>query len=229
MLSKKHAATLRQQFSSTTTYPPAHYVDLNKGETRLIDDHGTSHLSVVDEDGNAVSLTSTVNLEFGSKVLSVRTGIVLNDEMDDFSSPNQINEFGLPPSEANYIAPFKKPLSSMTPTIVLLNDELYMVVGGSGGPKIITATSQVLLNVLSFNMTIGDAISRPRCHDQLTGPTSVEYYYSKSFVSFLEATNHDVVVYPQNKTVGCVQGIVVTQDGLEAASDWRKKGTPSGY
>ena len=110
---------------------------------QTIIDGGTSHMSSVDKWGNAVALTSTVNLGFGSKVLSQSTGIILNNQMDDFSSPYQTNAFGLPPSVANYIAPYKKPLSSMTPTITFVNEELSMVIGGSGGTTIITAVMQV--------------------------------------------------------------------------------------
>ena len=148
MQSKDHAALLRQKFSSETTYPPSFYVDLIP-EEEGITDSGTTHLSVVDKEGNVVGMTSTINTYFGSKVLSVSTGIVMNNEMDDFSSPDQDNYFGIPESDANYIAPYKKPLSSMNPTIVLLDDEFYLVAGAAGGPTIITSVFQVLSSPFS--------------------------------------------------------------------------------
>ena len=144
MVSKDHAAQLRQKFSSTTTYPPAHYADLVEPVEQSILDSGTTHFSVVDSSRNIVGLTSTVNLYFGSKILSPSTGIILNDEMDDFSTPNSTNAFGQPPSVANYIAPYKKPISSMTPTLVLANDKPILTIGGSGGTRIITAVIQVV-------------------------------------------------------------------------------------
>ena len=115
-----------------------------------LDDSGTTHLSVVDANRNAVAMTSTINTGFGSKVVSPSTGILLNNEMDDFSSPGVPNGYGLAPSEANYIAPGKRPLSSMSPTIVLdKSGAVFAVAGASGGPRIITSTAQVLLNVLA--------------------------------------------------------------------------------
>ena len=99
-----------------------------------LDDSGTTHVSVVDKDRNAVALTSTINTEFGSKLVSPSTGIVLNNEMDDFSSPGEVNHYGLAPHEANFIAAGKRPLSSMSPTIVTRDGKLYAVAGASGGP-----------------------------------------------------------------------------------------------
>lgn len=227
MMSKEHAAVLRRQFNPDTTYPPNHYSDLVQPEAS-INDHGTSHLSVMDSQGNVVALTSTVNLSFGSKILSPSTGVVMNNEMDDFSTPNQTNYFGQPPSEANYILPYKKPISSMCPTLVMRNGLPYISIGGSGGTKIPTATIQSLLGILVWGEEVGQAIGNPRCHNQNSGDTRVETDYPSNFVDFLKQTDHVIAV--TNGTLAAVQGIVVNPSGgLSAASDWRKQGLPAGY
>lgn len=228
MLSKDHAAVLRQKFNPKTTFPPRHYADLLDPIEMQILDSGTSHMSAVDAQGNVVALTSTVNLSFGSKILSPLTGVIMNNEMDDFSSPNQTNYFGQPPSKANYIAAYKKPISSMTPTIVFSNGKPLLAIGASGGTKIITGTMQALLGVIAWGESVGQAIGNPRCHNQNTGDTTVEAAYPGEFSSFLKSTNHRVV--QTSGTLASVQGIYINpKGGLEAASDWRKKGTPAGY
>ena len=123
---------------------------------------------MIDADGNAVALTSTVNLGFGAHLVAGKTGIVLNDEMDDFSlQPGVPNAFGLIGNEQNAIAPRKRPLSSMTPTIAIDDaGQVRVVVGAAGGPTIITATAQVLLNVVDWKMDAQAAIEAPRIHDQ---------------------------------------------------------------
>ncbi len=127
----------------------------------------TTHLSVIDKDGNMVALTATINTGFGSCVVLGSTGIFLNNEMDDFSiAPGQPNYFGLIGKEANAIEPGKRPLSSMTPTLVLKAGQPFMAVGGAGGPKIITATLQTIINVIDFGANIQQAISDPRVHHQ---------------------------------------------------------------
>lgn len=133
------------------------------------DDHGTTHISVLDKDGNAVAITSTVNTYFGSKILSTSTGIILNNEMDDFSTPNSSNFFGLAPFTSNYIEPGKKPLSSMSPTILVrkADKKVRLIGGASGGPRIITATAQVLLNFLGQGMSLLDSVISSRVHSQL--------------------------------------------------------------
>ena len=149
-----------------------------------LDDSGTTHVSVVDGRGDAVALTSTINTAFGSKFYSKSTGILLNNEMDDFSSPGEANNYGLAPSEANYIEPHKRPLSSMSPTIVTRRgarssanrdaeeeageERLVAVAGASGGPRIITSVAQILLNALVRGMSPLDAVNAPRVHHQLT-------------------------------------------------------------
>jgi len=171
MLSKAHAAYLRRRLRADKTFPYTHYED-QVPLTNPVDDQGTTHISVVDPQGNAVSMTSTVNLVFGSKVMSPGTGVLFNDQMDDFSIPGRSNAFDLPPSEANFIKPGKKPLSSMSPTIILKDCQLYLIIGASGGSRIITGILQALLNVVDFSQDLYTAVSRARMHHQLL-PTSV--------------------------------------------------------
>jgi len=132
------------------------------------DDSGTTHLSVTDRFGNAVALTQTLNLLFGSGITVPGTGIVLNDQMDDFSiAPGVPNAFGLVDVRgANAIAPGKRPLSSMTPTIVLKDGKPWLVTGSPGGPRIITTVLLSILNVVDYGMTIQEAVSAPRFHQQ---------------------------------------------------------------
>ena len=139
-----------------------------------MEDHGTAAFSVIDELGNAVSVTSTVNWGFGAKFMSASTGIVMNNEMDDFSTPGQSNGFGLAPSEANYIEPFKRPLSSMSPTIITRGGEVVATVGASGGPRIITAVLQTLVRLLMYGDGPLDALTASRIHHQFL-PNIVDY------------------------------------------------------
>lgn len=149
-------------------FPPEHYAPpVAPGE-----DHGTLHISVIDGEGLAVALTTTINTSFGSQVIAPKSGIVLNNEMDDFAArPGEPNAFGLVQGEANAIAPGKRPLSSMTPTVVLDGTgRPVLAVGASGGPFIITATYQVIENVLANGMNAADAVSAPRWHHQWQPP-----------------------------------------------------------
>lgn len=134
----------------------------------LPDDAGTSHLCVVDRHGNAVACTETVNLEYGSRIPVVRYGFFLNNQMDDFSThPGRPNAFGLKQADANLPGPRKRPLSSMTPTIILDHrGDVQMVAGASGGPRIISATLQVILRVILFGQSAQDAVNAPRLHHQ---------------------------------------------------------------
>jgi gamma-glutamyltranspeptidase/glutathione hydrolase len=131
------------------------------------DDSGTSHLSALDAAGNAVAITQTVNLLYGSGITVPGTGIVLNDEMDDFSAaPDVPNAFGLVGRDKNAIAPGKRPLSSMTPTIVVRDGRAWMVTGSPGGPRIITTTLLTILNAVDYGMDVQAAVSAPRFHHQ---------------------------------------------------------------
>ncbi|CAG2183652.1 unnamed protein product, partial [Oppiella nova] len=133
----------------------------------MSEDHGTSHVSIVDKFGNAASISATVNMFFGSKVVSAKTGIILNDEMDDFSS-NYTNAFDVPPSEHNLIESGKRPLSSMCPSIFTdPSGNVRLIIGASGGTKITTAVALIAIRHLWMNETIKHAIDWPRIHHQL--------------------------------------------------------------
>ncbi|MCC5660446.1 gamma-glutamyltransferase [Nostoc sp. XA010] len=189
----------------------------------------TSHLTVVDEERNAVSLTFTINLGFGAGVVTPGTGIILNNEMDDFASaPGVPNAFGLVGNDANAIAPRKTPLSSMTPTIVTEKGHFRMAAGAPGGSTIITQVLQVILNVLEYNMDVGAAVSVPRIHHQwLPDQLRVESWGLDALtVEDLRRRGHKI-----QETIpwGNGNAIAVTSDGtLEGAADPRGEGSPRG-
>ncbi len=160
------------------------------------DDGGTTHISVLDAAGNAVALTQTVNTLFGSGITAPGTGIVLNNEMDDFAAaPDAPNTFGLVGAAANAVAPGKRPLSSMTPTIVLRDGRPWLVVGSPMGPMIITTVLQTLLNVIDFDMNIQDAVTAPRFHHQWRPDRlRLEPEHPRDVVTRLESWGHPVRV-----------------------------------
>lgn len=216
-----------------------------------LNDHGTTHFSVVDKDGNAVSMTSSVNTYFGSHVVSPSSGIVLNNQMDDFATPGKRNYFGLKPSEENYIKPFKKPLSSMSPTMVFRTTDsesssntvgdLILIIGASGGPKIITAVLQVIINHLMMGMPLFDSMAYPRLHDQLIyhgsavttteravllqGPTLMVAGRTKDA---LVRRGHALLDVDYAGTVQAISIDLETNE-LSAVCDLRKGGRPDGY
>jgi gamma-glutamyltranspeptidase/glutathione hydrolase len=191
-------------------------------------DGGTTHVSVVDAEGNAVALTSTINLGFGAKLVAGKTGILLNDQMDDFAiQPGVPNGFGLIGSAQNAVAPGKRPLSSMTPTIVLEGDEVKLVVGAAGGPTIITATSQVLLNVIDWKMDAQAAIAAPRIHHQwFPEILMVEPEIARDVVDGLSRRGHKVRQIPH---IGVSNLIVRAAQGWQVAAEPRSPSTPAGY
>ncbi|KAH0728645.1 hypothetical protein KY290_003481 [Solanum tuberosum] len=170
MLSTEFAKQLKKTIYDNMTFSPNHY----GGKWNQINDHGTSHMSIVDSERNAVSMTSTVNAYFGAKYLSPSTGMVLNNEMDDFSIPAKRSENVPPPAPANFIHPGKRPLSSMTPTIVLKGGQLRAVVGASGGGMIIAGTTEVFLNHFARGMDPFSSVMAPRYYHQLI-PNVLQY------------------------------------------------------
>ncbi|KAM0969724.1 hypothetical protein FF1_017939 [Malus domestica] len=170
MLSPSFAKKIRQKIFDNTTFPPEYYLH----RWSQLRDHGTSHFCIVDADRNAVSVTSTVNYPFGGGVLSPCTGIILNNEMDDFSTPTEVSPDHLPPAPANFIEPNKRPLSSMTPLIITKDNQLAGVLGGSGGMNIIPAVTQVFLNHFVLGMDPLDAVQSPRIYHRLI-PNIVSY------------------------------------------------------
>ncbi|XP_072514550.1 glutathione hydrolase 1 proenzyme [Salminus brasiliensis] len=223
--SKSFADAIRQKITDNTTHPESYY----EPEYFIPDNHGTSHLSVVAEDGSAVAASSTINHHFGSKVMSPSTGILLNNEMDDFSSPFIINGYGVPPSPNNFIEPHKRPMSSMCPAILLdKNNRVKLVVGGSGGTKITTSVAEVILNSLFFNYDLKRSVIEPRVHNQLSpNVTVVEHDFDPAVSDGLARKNHVIEVLTSMGAV--VQAVQRQGTWLEAQSDPRKGGYAAGY
>ncbi len=208
------------------TYDPAHASPSDSiaggNRTLLKESFETTHTSVVDPMGNAVSVTTTLNSNYGCKVLVDGGGFFLNNEMDDFSvKPGVPNQFGLVGSEANAIAPGKRMLSSMTPTIVEKDGRLFMLLGAPGGSTIITSVLQVMMNVIDFNMPLDKAIQAPRFHHQwLPDEIMVEKNgISPTARAVLEVMGHR---FRDVKSLAVVKAIHVRADGkLHAAGDHR--------
>ncbi|KAG5652354.1 hypothetical protein H0H81_005331 [Sphagnurus paluster] len=187
---KEFADQVAKNITDDRTHPIEYY----NPEFDVITDHGTTQISVLDKNGMAVALTSTVNLVFGSQVLDPNTGIILNDEMDDFATPGVPNGFGLWPSPFNYPEAGKRPLSSTTPTIVENADGTFaLAIGGSGGSRIFGAVFQTILNNLDLGLDLSASIEFGRVHDQLLPLiTEVDDIYPKEIADGLLALGHNV-------------------------------------
>ncbi|KAG2213474.1 hypothetical protein INT47_009148 [Mucor saturninus] len=194
--------------------------------------HGTMHFSVIDKDNSAVSLTSPVNLIFDAKFMDSVTGIILNDELVDFSIPGVPNNFCLFPSPCNYIAPFERPLFTITPTNIEDEDKNFqLVVGVSGGSQILTATLNVILNAFDFDLNIFEAVKTPIIHHQLIpNKARFETGHSAKIMEVLITKRHQFRNLPETGTASASQAIRRFGDGpIHAASDPRKQGVATAY
>ncbi|KAJ9645076.1 hypothetical protein H2201_001130 [Coniosporium apollinis] len=191
MLSENITAEIRSKIDDNRTLNVTEY---NPDGFESLETPGTSHIVAADYSGLAISLTTTVNLLFGSKLMVPETGIIMNNEMNDFSIPGVSNAFGYVPSPANYVRPGKRPLSSISPTIVEhANGTLYFVVGAAGGSRIITSTILNLHNVLDLGLSAPEALARPRLHDQLMpNIVAFEYAYDNGTTAFMRERGHNV-------------------------------------
>ncbi|MGH7848569.1 MAG: gamma-glutamyltransferase, partial [Candidatus Binatia bacterium] len=219
LLSKQRADKIRSKISPVRTHGPEFYgpisVQPEKG--------GTTHFSVLDGAGNAVACTVTINTRFGSKVVAPGTGIILNNEIDDFSiQAGTPNTYGLIGVEANAIQPKKRPLSSMTPTIIIENDRPMLIVGGAGGPRIINAVLQTILNIVDFRMPVDKAVEAARIHHQwVPNQLSVEPGIPAETRLSLERRGHAL---RERDGLGVVQALVARNGKLAGKADPRKQG-----
>jgi gamma-glutamyltranspeptidase/glutathione hydrolase len=223
LLSKAYADSLRRAIGERATPTPAFTPGVRSGTS-------TTHYSVVDADGNAVSCTTTLNNSYGSAVTVTGAGFLLNDEMDDFATaPGKPNMYGLVQGEANAIAPGKRMLSAMTPSIVLdRGGRLMLVVGTPGGPRIITMVYHVISNVIDHRMPLADAVDAPRMHHQgLPDTLEVERDgFPPATLDSLRARGHAIL---NGGYWGDVEAITRTPAGWEGVSDPRRGGGGAGY
>lgn len=214
---KAYAAQRRQLID------PAKAGSYSAGEPAKYESGSTTSFSVVDKEGNMITVTQTINFFFGSGVVIDGTGIIMNDEMDDFVSTN--------PQHANAPAPGKRPLSSITPTIVLKGDKPFMTLGTPGGPRIITTVAQIIMNVVDFNMDLQTAITDSRLFCPNVAVTQIEKPVAESIIKGLEARGHQFNIRPERSAYfGGAQGIMILPDGtLHGAADNRRLGQAFGY
>ena len=202
-MDKKYIENRMKDFSWDQATPSS---KIKPGEVIFNESNETTHFSIIDKEGNAVSVTTTLNNSFGSKVFVENSGFFLNNEMDDFSSkPGYPNFFGVVGSEANSIQPKKRMLSAMTPTIVLKNNKPHLILGSPGGPSIITSVFQTILNVLEYGMSVNDAVSSPRFHHQWYPDLIVmeNEAYSDELNTILSEKNYLIVKLPiEEDTLG---------------------------
>ncbi len=226
LTAKPYADMLRAAIRPDRATPAAEIVE---GDPTPYESNETTHFSVVDSTGNAVSNTYTLNFSYGVGLVAQGTGVLLNNELDDFSAkPGTPNAYGLVGGAANAVAPRKRPLSSMSPTMVFRDGVLVLVTGSPGGSRIITTVAQIILNVIDHGMNIAEATVAPRMHHQwLPDELRVEEGFSPDTLAFLRAKGHTVV---EKATMGSTQSILITPTGLSGASDTRREGAlTAGY
>jgi gamma-glutamyltranspeptidase/glutathione hydrolase len=226
LISKKYAADWRATINPEHATPAA---DIHAGAGTGSEGHNTTHFSVIDRFGNAVSNTYTINFSYGVGLIAGGTGVLLNNELDDFAAKADApNAFGLLGYDANAPGPGKRPLSSMTPTIVLKDGKPWLITGSPGGSRIINTVLQILVNVIDRKMDIAGAVSAPRVHNQwMPDRVFVESALPQELVAALQARGDDVVVF---QTPTSANSILVTPAGFSGAADPRTRGAlATGY
>lgn len=218
LTSKAYAKSIAGQIDINKAKPSS---EIRPGKLAPYESDQTTHFSVVDKDGNAVSVTYTLNTTFGTGIVAGNTGILLNNQMDDFSAkPGVPNVYGLVGGEANAVGPKKRPLSSMSPTIVVKDGKTWLVTGSPGGSRIITTVLQMVVNTIDFGMNVAEATNAPRFHHQwLPDELRVEKGFSPDTLKLLEQKGQKVAL---KEAMGSTQSIMVGADGeLYGASDPR--------
>jgi gamma-glutamyltranspeptidase / glutathione hydrolase len=221
LISKKYAESLRKLIDPAKARPAR---EIRPGKPQPFESDQTTHYSVMDAAGNAVSCTYTLNFSYGVGMVADGTGILMNNELDDFAAkPGVPNAYGLVGGDANAPGPGKRPLSSMSPSIVFKDGKPFIVTGSPGGPRIITTVLQVISNVIDHGMNIAEATEAPRVHHQwLPDELRIERGVSVDTVKLLQAKGHKVEL---RQAMGSTHSILVTPQGLEGASDQRQAGT----
>jgi gamma-glutamyltranspeptidase / glutathione hydrolase len=220
LLSKSYAAQLRRHIDPDHARPAT---DIRAITQRAREGSNTTHFSVIDRFGNAVANTTTLNFSYGVGLVAEGTGVLLNNELDDFAAkPDVPNAYGLTGGAANAPGPSKRPLSSMTPTILLKQGQPFLITGSPGGSRIITTVLQVISNVIDRGLPIADAVAAPRLHNQwLPDEVMVERGFSPDLIAALEARGHNVVSAPPGTSAN---SILVTPQGFAGAADPRTRG-----
>ncbi|MGB7937513.1 MAG: gamma-glutamyltransferase [Pseudolabrys sp.] len=225
LISKKYAAALRTQIGNRAT-PATEVRSENPGD---FEGQNTTHFSVIDSDGNAVSNTYTLNFSYGLGLVAEGTGVLLNNELDDFTSkPGTANAYGLVGYNANLPGPGKRPLSSMTPTIVMKDGKPFLITGSPGGSRIISTVLQIIVNVIDFHLPVDQAVSAPRVHHQWQpDELSAEPGISPEILDGLVKRRHKVVLTPPQTSANSIE---ITADGYVGAADRRTRGSlAAGY
>lgn len=226
LTSKTYAASRMADFDTAKATPAD---GLSPGKPAPYESEETTHYSVVDGQGNAVSNTYTLNFSYGVGMMAGDTGILLNNELDDFSAkPGVPNAYGLIGGDANAVAPRKRPLSSMSPTLVFRDGRLVLATGSPGGSRIITTVLQIILNVVDHGMNIAEATAAPRMHHQwLPDEIRIEEGFSPDTLAILRERGHTV---EERATMGSTQSVMAAENGLAGASDPRVQGAlAAGY